>query len=408
MGGYIGISEWDEDGAKEIFGETNLENLYEKCFCYNHISYRTLLRNGQIIKKGKECPDEYNKNCGRIDTLEQELCIKDTQECPLYDISLDKPNDIENYEYDDNEKIYYNKNNYTSPNKTIIGRLMLSDGQPCCKNDERLWRAFSSIEAVGTKIKCDDSYEIYNIYEDKRFIKKGEIAYKKLYEDNLYYQDRDMINIDEIPNITVGLYKREFIGINKEWDIETDLTREIIEDMESSQISQKKLSLAEGIIALFFGILLFSCYTLTILINTPYEKEDQYECLFTFLGYIIFFKIVCIICHIVFFIRMYKGYISFEISDLETNEIIKKGAKYGKYTILFTFIGLILDVLFCFITLIGLLYYFYCRKENNNNNNNNIYYEPKKEDIKHNTSSESKEIPLNTYYNKPYYEDTTS
>ena len=105
---------------------------------------------------------------------------------------------------------------------------------------------------------------------------------------------------------------------------------------------------------------------------------------------------------------MYKGYISFEISDLETNEIIKKGAKYGKYTILFTFIGLILDVLFCFITLIGLLYYFYCRKENNNNNNNNIYYEPKKEDIKHNTPSESKEIPLNTYYNKPYYEDTTS
>ena len=33
------------------------------------------------IKNGTECPKEYNKNCGRIDTLNQQLCIKENKKC---------------------------------------------------------------------------------------------------------------------------------------------------------------------------------------------------------------------------------------------------------------------------------------------------------------------------------------
>ena len=60
----------------------------ENIFCYKHISYKDLLNNGQIIKKGEKCPLEYSQNCGRLDTLEQELCIKNTEKCPLYDLGL--------------------------------------------------------------------------------------------------------------------------------------------------------------------------------------------------------------------------------------------------------------------------------------------------------------------------------
>ena len=66
-----------------IKDETDLKIINGKYFCFKNISYRDLLNNGQIIKKGLECPLEYHKNCGKLDTLEQELCIKEKEKCPL-------------------------------------------------------------------------------------------------------------------------------------------------------------------------------------------------------------------------------------------------------------------------------------------------------------------------------------
>ena len=61
--------------------------------------------NGQIIKKGTKCPSEYPKNCGRIDTLEQELCIKENEKCPLYDAGIGNQTDLDNYKYDEKAKV---------------------------------------------------------------------------------------------------------------------------------------------------------------------------------------------------------------------------------------------------------------------------------------------------------------
>ena len=36
----------------------------------------------------EKCPLEYSQNCGRLDTLEQELCIKYADKCPLYDLGF--------------------------------------------------------------------------------------------------------------------------------------------------------------------------------------------------------------------------------------------------------------------------------------------------------------------------------
>ena len=50
---------------------------------------------------------------------------------------LNPPLNLDNYDYLDS-KIYINKDNYNVPNKTIIGSLILNDGQPCLNSTQKL------------------------------------------------------------------------------------------------------------------------------------------------------------------------------------------------------------------------------------------------------------------------------
>ena len=68
----------DKTYSWHYYDKTNITKFNENYYCYTFISYKDLLNNGQIIKSGTVCPKEYNKNCGRIDTLNQELCIKES------------------------------------------------------------------------------------------------------------------------------------------------------------------------------------------------------------------------------------------------------------------------------------------------------------------------------------------
>ena len=118
-----------------------------------------------------------------------------------------------NYTYDKNSNIYYNNENYNDPNKTIIGKLILNDGQPCNDPNEKLWGSFSSLEAIDTHLVCN-SMLIFGKYIDDRFIKKENIAYKRLYQDNLNLMSKSIV-MDKVGSETVSLYKREFLGIDK-------------------------------------------------------------------------------------------------------------------------------------------------------------------------------------------------
>ena len=158
--------EGDDSERTSVEDETDIKKINENYFCYKHISYKDLLYNGQIIKKGSECPSEYPKNCGKFDTLEQELCIKVNENCPIYDLGIGKKPD-DNYIYNDESNVYYNNNNYTKENKTIIGKLILNEGQPCYYSLEKLWRKFNPEEAVETHLKCD--IEVYGKYNDDRY-----------------------------------------------------------------------------------------------------------------------------------------------------------------------------------------------------------------------------------------------
>ena len=202
-GGWKRYESSSKDSGWKFYDETNITKINGYCFSYKYKSYISLLNNGQIIKNGTECPKEYNKNCGRIDTLNQELCIEENEKCPLYDIGIGLPPDPVNY----NE-------NYNDTNKTIIGRLILNEGQPCYQLTEKLWRKFSPMEVMETHLNCTN-ITIFGKKIDDRFIQRGSITYRRLYKDNLDLISERIVFNSSIGYETVNLYKREFLGIDK-------------------------------------------------------------------------------------------------------------------------------------------------------------------------------------------------
>ena len=54
----------EEPPKMVVYDETDIKIINGNYFCYKYKSYRDLLYNGQIIKKGSKCPSKYPKNCG--------------------------------------------------------------------------------------------------------------------------------------------------------------------------------------------------------------------------------------------------------------------------------------------------------------------------------------------------------
>ena len=210
----------------EIVDKTEIDRINGYYFCYSHKSYKDLLYNGQILKKEEQCKGDYPQDYGIIDTLDQHLCIRAEDNCPLYDVGIigtDKPLNKDHYTYVTNADIYYNGNTYKTTEQKIIGKLILNDGQPCYLLDEKLWRLFSLDEAGVEHLKCE--LEIFGETTDNRLIKKGDITYKKLYEI-LLQENRDLL-FDEIKGDEyASLYKRELLGIDKVCDEKTDIRKE--------------------------------------------------------------------------------------------------------------------------------------------------------------------------------------
>ena len=236
---------------KDSLDKTNITKIYGYNFCYEKkASYKDLLYNDQIIKKGSTCKSGY-KNCGTIDTLEQELCVKNDEQCPLYDIRLDSVVNSNEYNTDSDidPKIYYNNANYENnrPNKKIIGKLVLNDGIPCYNINEKLWNKLYKNEAADEHLKCD--IEIFGKYNDDRFEEVGEISYKKIYDDNLPDTAKKLFtSLDERKK--VSLYKREFLGIDKECHSDSHITKEDYDKLVKSIKLEKYVLMAEGILLL--------------------------------------------------------------------------------------------------------------------------------------------------------------
>ena len=344
----------------EIVDKTNIEKINGYLFCYDHISYKKLLYNGQIIKKEEKCEDEFPKDCGIIDTLEQHLCIKIEENCPLYDVGIGQQNISENDIYDKGElesDIYYNNEKYNKSNRKIIGRLILNDGQPCYKSIEKLWRKFDSDEAGEEHLKCET--EIYGKLTDGRYEKKGDISYKKIYEDNLgknYKLVRDDLKGTE----KVSLFKRTFLGINKTCDENIYITRDQSEKFKKNVTNESDCLFGE-----FINFILF-LITFIIMISIDSCKEGKlkirYIVLFVVLFLYLFFSLVFIILQSVYLGKMIKNEIAYNCSDALTNKLLSKDNENMKASIVFTVINLGIDVFIILLCGLILLIVFIIKK----------------------------------------------
>jgi len=130
--------------------------------------------------------------------------------------------------------LYYNNDNYykNNANKKIIGKLILSDGQPCYKINETLWRKFDSDEAGEEHIKCQ--LEIFGKYNDDRFKQKGDITYNQIYKDNLSDGNYELLK-NKLKDLKVSLYSREFLGMDKVCDEKTNISKDKYEKLKKNQ-----------------------------------------------------------------------------------------------------------------------------------------------------------------------------
>ena len=332
------------------YDRTNITKINGSRFCYKFISYKDLLNNGQIIKNGTECPKEYNKTCGRIDTLNQELCIKESERCPLYDVGIGEPPDSTNYIYNNDSNVYYNKDNYNITNKTIIGKLILNDGQPCYQSTEKLWKKFDPSETDEAHLNCTN-IQIYEKGSDDRFAQKGEITYKKIYEQNLNERSKNIIMKSIPDNETVYLYKRGFYGIDKKCDEKLSLT--------DNFNSLTKIQSIDKLIQIILGILTASCCGFFIIFEIISCCEDLRLSLKVYCSiFIIYIVLVTgsFSYHVFSYIKMVKSdYSYYNCSDSITNEIIKKGNENNKKIIKYNMITTFNDGIIIVGNLIALL-----------------------------------------------------
>ena len=387
-----------------IVDQTDIRKINGNYFCYRHVSYKDLLHNGQIIKKGTECPSQYPKNCGILDTLEQELCIKNTENCPLYDLGFGEPTDSVNYIYNIDAKVYYNKDNYNKTNKKIIGRLILNEGQPCYNSTEKLWRQFSSEEGFKTHLKCE--FEVFGKYNDDRYEERGSISYERIYYDNLNKECQNLV-MNQLTGIEkVHLYKREFYGLDKECDKKYNLNENTYNTIHDSEQSEYYLLIVEGIFACTFSFIYVMLESFRFCNSSSYDDEDDDDIISkkvhcSMYTIYILFLFCCFICHIVYYSRLAENDLTgYNCSDAITNEILRKGfedsikniysIKVNFYLELVLFLGnIIIMIIICIWEVIE--------------NCCPIEFEKKNEETSNNEKSETNtaQIPLNNYYPNP-------
>ena len=397
----------------KIVDKTDLKKINGNYFCYKHISYKDLLYNGQIIKKGDKCPSKFKKNCGRLDTLEQELCINETENCPLYDVGLGSPPDSDNYTYVSSGNVYYNNGNYNNMNQKIIGKLVLNDGQPCYNETEKLWRQFSSKEAFETNLKCD--IEIFGKFNDDRYEERGEISYKSIYKDNLNLHSQSIVVPYLTGNETVHLYKREFFGIDKECDKKSNFNDDTYDSLHDNEQSEYYLLIIEGI---FLALISLSFLITSVIIIAKYGNDG-----YLFPGWLncILFSVFmamllcCLICHTVFYRRVTSNNLTgYDCSDPITNEIIRKLFAHSLNNILYIKINFFLDLgLFagnCLVLLIGFIWEIIekCLFPINKNHDSKAETSQtkneksnEKSDMNINMETKASETPSNTYNPNP-------
>ena len=87
------------------------------------------------------------------------------------------------------------------------------------------WRKFIDDEYADEHLECE--VQVFGKLADDRYINRGSVTYDEIYHENLDQEYYDMMK-NKLGDYKVSLYSREFIGIDKQCDEKTLVTRELI------------------------------------------------------------------------------------------------------------------------------------------------------------------------------------
>ena len=244
-------------------------------FCNNTdkdvLEYKHYLNNS--VSKNEECGFGF-KSCGYLDTLDQKLCVKNNEECPINDlyINTDKnaPKDYITITLNNNKYLHYtNKNN----SGHIITRLKLSeDNEPCIYPGEFSWKYHYILEKQSGYCKTLIESQKY----DTRYIKIDKINKYDLYYDNgIIYSigNLPLYNFNELKLDTIYLYKRTFLGFEKKCMKENKFSFEYFDSIRDKQLTSRTF-ITINLILLSIIVLLFFCFACASL-----KDRDDRTCL---------------------------------------------------------------------------------------------------------------------------------
>ena len=235
--------------------------IYYLFFDYTkYKTYEELLNNNNIIKKDLKCKEGF-KNCGIIDTLDQQLCLPENINCPLNDIKMIYADNTQEFEYYrekgykfhfcEETAIFFSNNQKDKP---IIGRIVLNGGQPCANPLEITWEKVEFQENNSSRT-CKTKYK-GNLY-DETYIEFGNITYNDLYHYNLDWSDYHDMCSKKMDETYFYLYKNRFIGIDKKC-LKNSKIKDIPETTNMVDLLEgiRKYSKPFGVVNFFFIILI--------------------------------------------------------------------------------------------------------------------------------------------------------
>ena len=168
-----------------------------------------------LSEDGKSCKDETYKQCAILDTLNQPMCVKQDEDCPINDILIKEGQEhLDNYDIiplDNNKSIYYT--NKINDSKIIID-FQISNGQPCAEPYE---------QNLNKNLDIYPLMKNQSIYRCKVAINENltDDRFRELDSQNLshFYRDNDISALskfyDDYSEDKMKLYGVEYYGLDK-------------------------------------------------------------------------------------------------------------------------------------------------------------------------------------------------
>ena len=312
-------------------------------FCINEgknvFEYKYYTENS--VSKNEECANGF-KSCGYLDTLDQKLCIKNDEECPINDLIINNakegPKDYITIPLNNNKYLHYtNKNNQSH----IITKLKLSEyNQPCIYPGEFSWKYHYLLEKSSGICKTSIESKVYDI----RYIEIDSInKYDLYYENGVFNSIQHLPNYDTqiLRNDIIYLYKRTFLGFEQKCMKKNKFSFEYFDNLKEKQSNAKyfiQLNLIILGIILFIIIVLLAIAAkagnaqvleilccIGIIFISIFTREDNVS-LAVFMVFTII-HIVLFIFNLKSLINLFSIDIKFNCGDSLTNALIRELTK---------------------------------------------------------------------------------